>query len=186
MLDELLIKEKLKKKLSPRRYEHSIGVAYTAAAMAMVYDVNIKAAKYAGLLHDYGKCLSDEDKIKKCKKYGLHISSAESKNPELLHAKLGAYYAKNNFKITNEDILSAIAYHTTGRPNMSILEKIIFIADYIEPNRKPLKDIDIIRKEAFTDMNQCIEHILSNTISYLERNDMVIDNISKETYEYYK
>ncbi len=184
-MDLLLIKDKLKTKLSSKRYEHSIGVEYTAAALAMSHGIDVNTARYAGILHDCAKYLDNYTKIKKCVKHNLPISDFEFKNPELLHAKLSAYYAKKKYDILDEDILSAITYHTTGRPNMSILEQIIFIADYIEPNRRPLNEIDMIRKEAYVDLDICTAHILKNTIEYLIEKNAVIDDISIETYKYY-
>lgn len=92
----------------------------------------------------------------------------EFANPELLHAKLGAYYAREKYGVDDEDIRSAIEFHTTGRPAMSLLEKIVFVADYIEPNRKPLPEIDEIRNEAFSDIDASVAHILKNTLTYLD------------------
>ncbi|MGN0395569.1 MAG: bis(5'-nucleosyl)-tetraphosphatase (symmetrical) YqeK [Coprococcus sp.] len=184
-MDRIEIREKLEKKLTKKRYEHSLGVEYTAGCMAMVHGVDIEEALTAGLLHDCAKCISSEEKIERCQKLNLPISDVEYKNPELLHAKLGAYYARTKYNIENKDILSAIEYHTTGRPAMNILEKIIFVADYIEPNRKPLEEIDEIRREAFTDLDKCIVHILRNTLSYLDGSDADTDQMSIDTYNYY-
>ena len=82
-------------------------------------------------------------------------------------------------------ILDAIRYHTTGRPEMTLLDKIIFVADYIEPNRKPIKEIDIIRQEAFIDIDRCIIHILKNTLEYLQETTIDIDYMTQMTYNYY-
>ena len=109
----------------------------------------------------------------------------QSAFPELLHAKLGAFYAREKYDVKEPDILSAIACHTTGKPAMNMLEKILFVADYIEPNRKPLKEIEEIRKEAFTDIDKCIVHILKNTLSYLETTTDDTDPMSIDTYNYY-
>ena len=84
----------------------------------------------------------DITKIKMCEKYNLEISEIERKNPSLLHAKLGAYLAKDKYDIEDEEILMAIRSHTTGRPGMSLLEKIVYIADYMEPGRKELPKYD--------------------------------------------
>ena len=177
--------QKLKEKISDKRYEHSVGVSYTAACMAMVYGADVESARLAGLLHDCAKGLSTKEKLEKARKYGLPVSKYEESNPEMLHAKLGAYYARYKFDVMDEDVLNAIKYHTTGRPNMSLLEKIIFVADYIEPNRKMVKDMEEIRQEAFTDLDKCVVHILKNTISYLEESLNEMDYMTKETYEYY-
>ena len=89
------IKENLKKKLSSKRYEHTIGVEYTSTCLAMRYGVDIEKARIAGLLHDCAKYLSSEDKISKCESYGIPVSDYERKNPELLHAKLCNHLAYN-------------------------------------------------------------------------------------------
>ncbi len=184
-MDRIEMREKLKERLSERRFEHSLGVEYTATAMAMCHGVDLEKAAIAGLLHDCGKNLPAAEKIAKCEKYGLPISAYERKNPELLHAKLGAAIAKDKFKIKDREILSAITWHTTGCPNMSDLDKIIYIADFIEPNRKMLPEMEAIRKEAFTDLDVCLTHILSNILEYLKRKGETIDEISEQTYAFY-
>ena len=182
--EEMLIS--LKKKLTPKRYVHSIGVEYTAACMAFVYGEDVQRARIAGLLHDNAKCLPLEDKLKKAKKHGLTISECEKENPDLLHGKLGDYYAGKKYGVTDEGILSAITYHTTGRPDMTLLEKIIFVADYIEPNRRMLEGMPEIRKEAMTDLDLCICHILKHTLDYLKVKGVAIDDLTEKTYDFYK
>ena len=113
------IKEDLKKKLSSKRYEHTMGVEYTSTCLAMRYGADIEKARLAGLLHDCAKYLSS----------GIPVSAYERKNPELLHAKLGACFANELYGVTDPEILSAIIWHTTGCPEMSLLDKIVFIAD---------------------------------------------------------
>lgn len=179
------MRDKLQKKLTDRRFEHSLGVEYVSGCLAMVHDVNVEKAMTAGLLHDCAKCLSPEEKIERCTKNNLPISECEYNNPELLHAKLGAFYAREKYDVKDPYILSAIACHTTGKPAMNMLEKILFVADYIEPNRKPLKEIEEIRKEAFADIDKCIVHILKNTLSYLDTTTDDTDPMSIDTYNYY-
>ncbi|MCM1272517.1 MAG: bis(5'-nucleosyl)-tetraphosphatase (symmetrical) YqeK [Clostridium sp.] len=181
--EKMLIR--LKGKINEKRFEHSLGVEYTAAALAMVHGANIEKARLAGLLHDCAKGLATKEKLEKARKHNIPINKIEEKNPDMLHAKLGAFYAKYKYDVDDEEILSAIAVHTTGKPNMTLLEKIIFVADYIEPNRKSLKDMEEIRKEAFTDLDQCIVHILQNTLIFLEQRGGDIDYMSKLTYNYY-
>ena len=125
----LKMQEKLKKYLDEDRFTHTQGVMYTSAALAMRYGEDVRKAQAAGLLHDCAKCIPNEKKISICEKNGIPISDAERINPFLLHAKAGAQIAKDKYKITDPDILNAIASHTTGRPGMSLLEKIVYIAD---------------------------------------------------------
>jgi len=175
----------IKKKLTPKRYVHSIGVEYTAANMAFIHGEDVQRARIAGLLHDCAKCIPVEEKLKKAIKFGLPVSESEQANPDLLHGKLGAYYAEKKCGVKDEGILSAITYHTTGKPGMNLLEKIIFVADYIEPNRKMIRDLPEIRREAYLDLDRCIRHILHNTLEYLSEKDTVIDSLTQETYDYY-
>ncbi|MBE5871562.1 MAG: HD domain-containing protein [Lachnospiraceae bacterium] len=178
--------QKMKKKLDAKRYQHTVSVAYTAAAMAMAHGSDVNEAYVTGLLHDNAKCFTTNKKLAICKKYQLKVSPWEKENPELLHAKVGACLAKTKYGIKDEDMIRAIANHTTGRPNMSLLEKIIYIADYIEPRRKQLKDMEEIRRLAFTDIDEALCMILKNIIEYLKTKDAQIDPLTMETYYYYK
>jgi len=186
------IKKYLKKHLTKERYQHTLGVAYTAAALAMKYNQDtsntnlVKRAQLAGMLHDCAKCMSDEKKLHICDKNHIPCSHIEAQHPYLLHGKVGAYIARTKFKIHDEDILQAITWHTTGRPNMSLLEKIIFIADYIEPSRKPVPELDLIRKLAFEDIDKTMEKILSNTLKHLKDKNVPVDVMTQTTYEIYK
>lgn len=185
-MDRIQMTEKLKEKLSAKRFEHSIGVEYTAGTMAFVHGVAYEKALIAGLLHDCAKYVPNEKRVQKCKKRGIPVSDCESQNPELLHAKLSAAYAREKYGVTDEEILSAIACHTTGKPAMSALDKIIYIADYIEPNRIVLTEMDLIRKEAYEDLDVCLLHILRNSVEYLDKKGSIIDPTTRSTYDYYR
>ena len=179
------IKKDLIQRLKRHRYEHTLGVEYTAACLAMRYGADVKAADMAGLLHDCAKCFSSKEKIRLCESRDIPVSEFERQNPELLHAKLGASIAAERYGIRDQDILSAITWHTTGRPDMTMLEKIIFISDYIEPNRYKADNLDQIRALAFQDLDQCLMRILSDTIGYLATRDFVTDPMTQKTWEYY-
>lgn len=179
------IRKSMEKELDTKRYEHTLGVAYTAAALAMCYDIDPIKAETAGLLHDCAKCLSDDKKISVCRKHNMEINSVENRNPYLLHAKAGYCIAKDKFDIEDQDILNAILNHTTGRPGMSNLEKIIYIADYIEPSRKQAPNLSEIRKLAFQNLDQALLKILIDILNYLENGKGEIDPLTKETYDYY-
>lgn len=180
------INNAVKKKLPKSRYIHSIGVAYTASSLAMRYDVDIHSAMVAGLLHDCAKAYSGDKLLKLALKYGITPSEAETKSPNLLHAKVGSAIAKKEYAIDDSEILQAIASHTTGRPDMSTLEKIIFIADYIEPNRKIIPNLDNVRKLAFSNIDKCIVETCEGTLNHLKNSNAEIDPATLETYEYYK
>lgn len=180
------IRRKLMTELDTERYEHTLGVMYTAASMAMRYDEDVEKALLAGLLHDCAKCISGENKIKLCNKYHLSVSEVEKKNPSLLHAKLGAFLAAKKYHIKDKDVINAIASHTTGCPNMTLLDKIIYIADYIEPGRKELPNMAEVRKLAFTDINECLYRILEDSLVYLNSKNISDDPMTEKTYLYYK
>ena len=193
MYDELQnIQAKLKNKLTEKRYVHTLGVQYTSAALAMRYKISIFDASLAGLLHDCAKNYSDDELIKRCLKHNIKVSDVEKRNGFLLHAKLGAYYAKSKYGVENEEVISAIRYHTTGKPGMSTLEAIVFTADYIEPSRKPLPNLDDIRSMAFVDLDEAVYQILDSTLNYLgdkavtDNKGREIDNHTVEAYNYYK
>lgn len=179
------IRKKLEKSLDSKRYEHTLGVAYTASALAMSSGENPEKALLAGLLHDCAKCMSNEKKIAVCEKNKIAITEIERKNPFLLHAKAGCYLAKKQFHIHDTDVLNAILYHTTGRPRMSLLEKIIYIADYIEPGRKHAPNLSEVRKMAFQDLDAALLQILSDILGYLKSSNVPIDPMTQETYDYY-
>lgn len=180
------VKKELKKDKS--RYWHTIGVAQTAANLAMCYEVDIEKAFVAGLLHDCAKCYTNEQLLYYCSQYQIEINEYEQASPYLLHSKLGAYFAKSKYGIEDNDIINAILFHTTGRPKMSKLEEIVFIADYIEPYRNRADDLDIIRKLAYKDIQKAILKATEDTLYYLKNKgkEQFIDALSVQTYEYYK
>ena len=180
------MRHKLKKELDRERYEHTIGVMYTAAALAMRHGADVRKALTAGLLHDCAKCIPGNQKLKLCREHGLMISAAEEENPSLLHAKLGAYIAQEKYDVKDKEVLSAIASHTTGKPGMSLLDKIIYIADYIEPGREELPNMPIVRRLAFEDIDSCLLRMLKDSLDYLETRNMTIDPMTEKTYEHYK
>ncbi len=168
------------------RYRHSLGTEEVACDLALIHGYDMWKASIAGILHDCVKDFSDEELINDCIRYHLPISEVERQRVLLLHAKVGAAYAEDIFGIKDEDILNAIRYHTTGRPGMSLLEKIIFISDYIEPNRKPLPEIDRIRWEAYNHLDNAVIMVSKSTLDYLSEIGSVIDSLTMDTYEYYK
>ncbi len=178
----------MEKELSQARYVHTLGVAYTASCLAMAHGTdNLDSAMTAGLLHDCAKSMHGSELVAICDKARLNVTAVERGNPTaLLHAKAGAYLAEHKYGVTDEDILNAIRYHTTGRPNMSTLEKIVYIADYIEPGRKQVADLDLIRRLAYQDLDCTMEKILANTLAYLRTTDGQTDEMTVKTYQYYK
>lgn len=180
------IQEDMAEELDTKRFWHTLGVANIAAALAMRYDVDMTTAYVAGLLHDCAKCISDKKKFSICKKNNISISETEHQNPSLLHAKVGAFIAADKYHIEDSKVIDAIKYHTTGRPGMTDLEQIIYIADYIEPGRNKAPNLDIIRHLAFIDKEKALLKILEDSLFYLKDSEHEIDNATQETYDFYK
>lgn len=187
MDDKILkLQHTLKKELDEDRYQHTLGVMYTSASMAMRYGADVTQALLAGLLHDCAKCIPGDKKIHLCEKYGFPVSDVEYENPGLLHARLGAYLAEKKYHIHDQEIIHAISSHTTGRPGMSLLEKIVYIADYIEPGRRELPNMKEVRPLAFTNIDQCLYRILEDSLVYLNSRNISVDPMTQKTYDYYK
>ena len=179
------IKKKLKNELDESRYEHTIGVMDTAACLAMRYGADLTQALVAGLLHDCAKCIPNDKKLKLCKKNGIEVTPFEEKAPFLLHAKLGAWMAEHEYHVSDPAILSAIACHTTGKPDMSLLDKIVFIADYIEPGRNKAPGLPEIRRLSFTEIDKALIRILSDALDYLASSNDPIDPATQNVLDYY-
>ena len=179
------ISKKLKKELDEDRYRHTLGVMYTSAALAMRYDVDLNQAQAAGLLHDCAKCIPNDKKVKLCEKYGLPMTNIEKQAPFLLHAKLGAYLADKLYGVDDPEILGAIEWHTTGRPGMTMLEKIVYLADYIEPNRWKAQNLPEIRAMAFRDIDMAVYMTLRDTLAYLQSGSGEVDTMTQEAFVFY-
>lgn len=164
-------KEQLKTLLTPERYAHSIGVMETAVELAKIHGGDTEKARIAGLLHDNAKNL---DRIyERAQDLEVELDEVELKSPPLVHAKLGAETAKIEFGITDPEILDAISWHTIGRKNMTLLEKIIFVADLTEPGRdfpdaKPLRDL------SRQDLDEAVCRCIKSTIEVNKRRGNLI------------
>lgn len=180
------IQEKLRKKLKGSRYVHTLGVEYTSVCLAMKYGENLETAELSGLLHDCAKEFPEKKLIQICRDHGERISKMEYQNPFLLHGKAGACLARDKFGIDDANILNAIRYHTTGRPGMTLVEKIVFVADYIEPNRKKADNLTELRRMAFENLDETVLRILEQTLDYLIRTGKEIDRHTVITRDYYK
>ncbi len=180
------IRKKLKKELDKERYEHTKGVMYTAGCLAMAHEYSIEKAMLAGLLHDCAKCIPNDEKIRICEKNDILITKVEFENPTLLHAKAGAVLAEEKYDVHDPEILHAIKVHTTGEPEMNILDKILYVADYIEPKRDKAPHLEYIRKLAFEDLNVCVAEILYDTLHFLKGKKGAFDPTTQFTYEFYK
>lgn len=180
------LRKSIRKAQNAKRYEHTLGVEYTAAALAMRYGANVQDAVLAGLLHDCAKCLSNEKLLKICDKQEIPVTETERELPFLLHGKVGGFLAEKKYGIRNQDVINAILYHTMGREDMSLLEKIVFVADYIEPGRNRAPHLGELRELAFQDLDKALLRVLEGTLSHLKSNGWTIDSRTVETWNYYK
>ena len=175
--------EKLKKDTGEDRFIHSIGVMETSVELAKVYGVDEEKAALAGLLHDCAKFLDKRNLLKMAIDFDIILDNVMKYNNKLIHGPLGKEIARKFYFVTNEEILQAIKYHTTGKENMNLLEKIVFIADYIEPNRK-FVGVEEIKQLAFVDLNDSIIRAIDNTIKYLiDGGDLIhLDTVKARNY----
>ena len=175
------IKEDLKNTLSERRYIHSLGVMEMAVELAKIYNVDEKKAELAGLLHDNAKEMTPEELLKYVDDNNIKISEVERINTKILHGKIGADIAKKKYGVSKE-IQEAIEYHTTTNPNMTNLDKIVFVADKIELNRKSATyDIEAERELAKKDLDGAVIFIINSNITSLIQKDKLINEESIQT-----
>ncbi|MGO1579943.1 MAG: bis(5'-nucleosyl)-tetraphosphatase (symmetrical) YqeK [Peptoniphilaceae bacterium] len=176
-------KDKLIELIGEKRYQHVLRVQDTAIKLAEVHNVDETKASIAAYYHDCAKIKDYDLLYKTCKEYDLKLSYDMKKAPQIIHSYLGAIIAETDYGIEDHDILNAIRYHTTGRENMSKLEKIIFLSDYIEPMRN-FNGIDKIRQVANEDLDEAMYLSLNNTIIYLIKKDSYIakDTILARNY----
>ena len=161
-MEEEKIKEFVKNKLSEKRYYHSLCVVKQCEILAHQYNIDIGVARKIGLAHDIAKELSKEEKLNYILQNNIEIDEIEREKTGLLHGKIGADIAKKEFGFT-EEMCSAISCHTTGKQNMSILDKLLFIADAIGEDRQ-WPDVEDVRKLAINNINDAVLYILDMTI----------------------
>ncbi|WP_105617946.1 bis(5'-nucleosyl)-tetraphosphatase (symmetrical) YqeK [Vallitalea okinawensis] len=176
---------KLQSTLSPRRYQHTLGVEKTAISLAKHYKTCEEQASTAGLLHDCAKNIPYEVMREYCKSYKINLSEFKD-FPQIVHSFLGAEIAEKEYNISDHNILNAIRYHTTGRSNMTLLEKIIFLSDYIEPGRKTFEGLQEVREMVYVDLDRAVYMTLNSTIKYLLKMDVPIHPLTIDSEKYYR
>jgi len=174
--------EAVKEVLSEKRYQHTIRVMETAVELAHHYDIGDQEVKEAALLHDYAKCFSTDELQAYINQFHLP-EELLSFHHELWHGPVAAEIVHEKFSIKNPDILNAIRYHTTGRVGMSLLEYIIFVADYIEPARS-FPGVEEVRLMAKVNLENAARKALQNTIIYLMNQDMTVHPDSYMAYNF--
>ena len=176
------IKNDVKASMSEFRYNHSINVMNKAIELAKIYGVDENEAALAGLCHDIGKEIPNEEAFEMAVNNGIEFDDIEKANTKLIHGKIGAFIAKDKYGL-NENIQNAIRLHTTTDKNMNMLAKIIFVADKIEEGRTN-EELEEERKMAEVDINKAMIMIINRTLGYLLNENKLIHTKEVETRNY--
>lgn len=176
---------KLETMLTPKRFKHSLGVMETAKRLAVKYGADEKKAELAGLLHDCAKNIPKEEMVALCEKLNVELDDETKQQLSLVHADLGAKLCQTEFGITDPEIISAIKLHTLGRPDMTLLEKIIFLSDAIEPTRKEHDGLYELRSLAETDLDKAVCFSAELTIAFVRSKGCPLHSQTLKTRNYY-
>lgn len=177
--DYEFIKNEVKSLLKQERYIHSLNVEKEAVKLGKKYGEEEFKCKIAGIAHDCVKNFTDDKLYEMAYEYGVNIDIVQKYSPQLIHGPVGAAYCKDKFEIDDKDILNAICYHTTGRGNMSLLEKIIYIADIIEEGRN-FQGVNELRKKAYENIDEAILMSCNLTIEYVLQRRLLIHPLTIE------
>ena len=164
------LRQKVIPMLSSERIAHTAGCEHEAVQLAKLWGEDPEKAAVAGILHDSTKNLRYDEQLILCDKYGIILDNAQKENPKLLHAITGAALAKDMFGVS-EEISQAIRWHTTGKPDMTTLEKIIYLADYIEPTRN-FDGVEQLRELAYEDLDKALALGLEMSLEELRRQNV--------------
>jgi len=182
-MNELKLMERIKSELSEERYVHSIGAMESAAFLAFKNGVDAQKARIAALLHDCAKELPLYDMLCKAHRYKVAIDEVSMREIVLIHGPLGAKIAEHEYGIKDQEILDAIECHTTGKKNMTKLDKIIYISDYIEPYRD-FEGVSELRRMVMEDLDVAVKFALDFTITDLLNTGKLIHPRTLEARNY--
>ncbi len=177
------MKNKLKNTLSEKRYKHCLGVCEEAVKLAEKYGADKDKAYTAGLLHDCAKGCTLDEQLALCEKYGIALDAITLKCPAVIHAPLGAKIAEAEYGTDDAEILEAIRCHTVGKAGMSLLDKIIYIADMIEPMRD-FDGVKKLRKAAYEDIDEAFIMGLKQSIVHNAEKNRIIHPATIEAWNY--
>lgn len=168
------IKTILKRNLKDSRYNHTIGVEKSAIKLAEIYEESIDKVIISSLFHDFAKYMTDEELHYYVEEYNIELDEIEKLDYSIIHGKVAKFIAKYEYNIDDVDVLNSIEYHTTGRKNMTKLEKIIYLADYIEENRN-YDGVDNLRRLAYeVGLNEALLESFDNSINFLLKKSVLI------------
>ena len=171
----------MKAHLKPSRYTHSLGVEVMAERLAAIHGADVEKAAFAGRYHDIAKCFTQDEMNECVRKYGLPEMYIDN-NP-LAHSKVAAEILKDEFGVTDEEVLNAVRSHTTGRAGMSLLEEIVYVADAIEDNRN-YEGLEELQNQAARDLDRACLFIMDWTLESLEKKGREPDRDTIEAREY--
>ncbi|AKP47885.1 MULTISPECIES: bis(5'-nucleosyl)-tetraphosphatase (symmetrical) YqeK [Bacillus] len=172
----------VKEQLTEHRFQHTLGVMETAIKLAAKYGADEKKAELAAIFHDYAKFRPKEEMKQIIIEQAMDPKLLQF-NAELWHAPVGAYLAKTEAGIEDEEVLDAIRYHTSGRPDMTVLDKVIYLADYIEPGRQ-FPGVDEVREMAERNLDEALIQALKNTIVFLLKKNQPVFPDTVDTYNH--
>ncbi len=178
------IHDKLKANLSAKRYKHVLGVEKTALTLGRHHNLGPEKLSLAALLHDFAKYYTVNELMDYCYKENIPLDPLETDCHGLLHGKVGRSIASKVYHIDDTEVLNAISNHTTGRPDMSVYEKVLFVADYCDPGRKLPSSASIIEL-AQTDLSKAVFQVVSEKLIYVIKKQRTIHPRSLEVYNYY-
>jgi nicotinate-nucleotide adenylyltransferase len=163
------VKAILQKRLSPKRFVHTLGVLKEAVKLARHYGASVEKARWAALLHDCAKEYSTDKKKALCKQWGIPLDGSHTAQIDLTHGPMGAESAKRDYYVNDPEILQAIRFHSTGHKTMTVLDKVIMLADFIEPYREDYPPLAQMRGLAYTDINKALRIGIKYTIKEEEQ-----------------
>lgn len=183
MWNEEEILEYLKKVLKEERYNHTLGVVKASEVLAKKHGCDVEKAKLAALLHDVAKYKTDDEILSMLKKEGVYIDELLQKYPQIMHGFCSAYIAKNKMGIYDKEVLDAITCHTTGKENMTTLEKVVCLADFIEEGRN-YEGVEELRRLSMESLDKALIKAFDNTITYIINKGGIIylDTIKTRNY----
>ena len=183
-----MLEGQLEANLDEVRFLHTRGVAYTAAALAMRwYKYEVDRVMIAGYMHDCAKCMTLEQQLGVAMDNMLYVSDYHIQHPKLMHAIVGPYVAQEQYGIYDREIHEAIRTHTTGEPGMTTMQKIIYVADFIEPNREDIvMRMENYREMAFLDLDKAVYMISDSIVEHLSKKGVDFDPSTIRTRDYYK
>jgi nicotinate-nucleotide adenylyltransferase len=169
--------------LSEKRWRHTLGVIQESLSLARAYGADQYKAYVAALFHDCSKEMANDDKLKFCAEANIKVDDIMKKQPDLLHSFISAEIARRDYSVKDKEILNAIRYHTTGRKEMTLLDKILLLADCIEPYREDYGHLEEMKAEAYSNLNKAVVICLESKLEYTKKKNKPVHPLSLEAMD---